>query len=64
MFIDFTSEIIEKEEEFIYKRICSYLEYETQYKIPKKLLIRAISCFAEEHPEEFKALGGKGKDKE
>ena len=59
--------IHEDEDKFIFETIRTYtdgvLAHEGIFKIPKKLLFRAITCFKEEHPEEFKHLL-KGGDKE
>lgn len=52
--------IHEDEDKFIFETIRTYtdgvLAHEGIFKIPKKLLERAIICFRAEHPEEFMYL--------
>ena len=59
--------IHEDEDKFIFETIRTYtdgvLAHEGIFKIPKKLLERALICFRSEHPEEFMYLL-KGGDKE
>ena len=59
--------IHEDEDKFIFETIRTYtdgvLAHEGIFKIPKKLLERAIICFRTEHPEEFMyLLNGGDKD--
>lgn len=59
--------IHEDEDKFIFETIRTYtdgvLAHEGMFKIPKKLLERALICFKAEHPEEFMYLLKEG-DKE
>lgn len=59
--------IHEDQDKFIFETIRTYtdgvLAHEGIFKIPKKLLERAIICFRSEHPEEFMYLL-KGGDEE
>lgn len=52
--------IREDQDKFIFETIRTYtdgvLAHEGIFKIPKKLLERAITCFKMEHPEEFMYL--------
>ena len=57
----------EDQDKFIFETIKTFtdgvLAHEGIFKIPKKLLERALICFRSEHPEEFLYLL-KGGDKE
>ena len=51
----------EMEDEFIFEHLVKYVNDElytpeNQIRIPKQLLIRAITCFKEEHRGEYEAL--------
>ena len=52
--------IHEDEDKFIFETIRTYtdgvLAHEGIFKIPKKLLEKALICFKSEHPEEFMCL--------
>ena len=52
--------IHEDEDKFIFETIRTYtdgvLAHEGIFKIPKKLLERALICFRSEHPAEFELL--------
>jgi len=60
--------INEDEDKFIFETIRTYtdgvLAHEGIIKIPKKLLTRAITCFRNEHPEEFMYLLKEGEEEE
>jgi hypothetical protein len=60
--------IQEDEDKFIFETIRTYtdgvLAHEGIYKIPKKLLERALICFRSEHPEEFMYLLKEGDEDE
>ena len=46
----------EEENEFIFHTLRPFLEETCEMKINKRVLIRALSCFREEHKEEFEML--------
>ena len=48
--------VAEDFDKWVFEAVSPYLEGKTQMKISKKLLERALYCFKEEHPEEFKML--------
>ena len=58
----FITEVEEHEEEFMFKHLQQYCEGMSAYtgvtRVPKKLLLRALICFKEEHQEEYKVLMG------
>ena len=58
----FITEVEEHEEEFMFKHLQLYCEGVSAYtgvtRVPKRLLLRALICFKEEHPEEYKVLMG------
>ena len=53
-------ELEETEDEFIFSHLSKYcngaIEYEGDTIIPKRLLIRALTCFKHEHREEWDVL--------
>lgn len=54
--VDITKQVREENDRFIFETISSWF-YETyQMVISKRMLIRAMECFKEEHPEEYAAL--------
>ena len=64
----FITEVEENEEEFMFKHLQQYCEGVSAYtgttRVPKRLLLRALICFKEEHPEEYKVLMGMEEDNE
>ena len=56
----FITEVEEHEEEFMFKHLQQYCEGVSAFtgitRVPKRLLLRALICFKEEHPEEYKVL--------
>ncbi len=51
-----THHMVEEQDAFIYEQFSSYLGRVCKMTIPKKLLERALSAFAKEHPEEWEAI--------
>ncbi|SFU32246.1 hypothetical protein [Butyrivibrio sp. INlla21] len=59
----------EYEDEFIFEKLVKYCNDELytpeeEIRIPKQLLIRALTCFKAEHKEEWNVLMGIKEDKE
>ena len=46
----------EEWDRFIFQTVEPYLEEMTKIVISKEILVRALTCFAHEHPEELKHL--------
>ena len=59
----FITEVEENEEEFIFKHLQQYCEGVSSVTgithVPKQLLIRALTCFRQEHKEEYDFLMGR-----
>lgn len=64
--INITDEIAytvkEEFDRFIFQSVEPYLEEMTKIVISKEILVRALVCFANEHPEELKHLQEKMKE--
>lgn len=61
--MQFITQVSEEEDEFIFTHLQKYCEGMTSVTgithVPKQLLIRALTCFKEEHKEEFDFLMGR-----
>jgi hypothetical protein len=52
----------EEFDRFVFKTVEPYLKDVTKTVISKEILVRALICFANEHPEELKQLQEKMKE--
>lgn len=53
---EFVRQASEEYDSFVFKTVLPWLKGATQYRISKQILKRAIECFVNEHPTEYKAL--------
>ena len=62
--MQFITQVSEEEDEFIFKHLQQYCDGMTSVTgithVPKQLLIRALTCFKEEHKDEYEFLMGRG----
>lgn len=61
---EFTRQASEEYDSFIFTTVSPWLEGATQQRISKQILKRAIECFVNEHPAEYKALMKQMEEKE
>ena len=54
----------EQFDRFIFQTVEPYLEDRMKFVISKEILVRALTCFAKEHPEELKHLQEKMAEEE
>lgn len=54
--VDITKQVREKSDRFIFETISSWFHETYKMIVSKRVLIRAMKCFKEEHPEEYAAL--------
>ena len=61
--VEIATKVSEEEDEFIFKHLQRYCEGMSSVTgithVPKQLLIRALTCFKEEHKDEYDFLMGR-----